>query len=82
MDDYQKWLEAAAQIAQDIEYLKGSLQAKDLEPLKIALAVYRQNAKTGVPWPSPDDLYCIQTRPQGSEVRISTEMRQDFRLAC
>jgi len=82
MDDYQKWLEAAAAIAQDIDYLKASLQMKDLEPLQIALAVYRKNAETGVPWPSPDDLYCIRTRPQGSNVRISTEMRQDFRLAC
>jgi hypothetical protein len=82
MDDYQKWLEAAAQIALDIEYLRGSLQTQDLEQLQIALSVYRKNAESGVPWPSPDDLYCINARPQGNEVRISTEMRQDFRLAC
>lgn len=82
MDDYQKWLAAAADIAQDIEYLRASLQKQDLQQLEIALAVYRKNAEIGVPWPSPDDLYCIRTRPQGSDVRISTEMRLDFKLAC
>jgi len=82
MDDYQKWLEAAAAITQDIEYLRESLQKKDLEQLQIALAVYKANAETGVPWPNPDDLYCIRTRPNGSKVRVSTEMRHDFRLAC
>lgn len=65
MDDYQKWLAAAADIAQDIEYLRASLQKQDLQQLEIALAVYRKNAEIGVPWPSPDDLYCIRTRPRG-----------------
>ncbi len=81
MDDYQKWLEAAADLAQDIEYLRESLEKKDLEQLQIALAVYKANSENGVPWPNPDDLYCIQARPNGKDVRVSTEMRQDFRLA-
>jgi predicted RNA-binding protein with EMAP domain len=81
MDDYQKWLEAAADIAEDIEYLRDSLQKKDIESLQIALAVYRGNAESGVPWPNPDDLYCILTRPNGAEVRVSTQMRPDFKMA-
>lgn len=82
MDDYQKWLEAAAQIAQDIEYLGDSLQKQDLEQLRIAMALYKSNAATGVRWPNPDDLYCIRTKFQGSEVQVSTDMRYDFKLAC
>jgi hypothetical protein len=82
MDDYQKWLEAAAQIAQDIDYLGDSLQKQDLEQLRIALALYKSNAVTGVRWPNPDDLYCIKAKFQGSEVQVSTDMRYDFKLAC
>jgi len=63
MDDRQKWMEAAAGIEQDIEYLR------------VALAVYRKNAENGVPWPSPDDLYCIQTMTYGSHMQTSDMVR-------
>ncbi len=82
MDDRQKWLEAAAGIEEDLEYLKPSLQDSDIEQLKIALAVYRKNAASGVPWPNPDDLYCIQAMPYGSETMVATQMRRDHRLVC
>jgi hypothetical protein len=39
MDDYQKWLEAAAGIEQDIEYLRFSLPESDLRSLHIALDI-------------------------------------------
>jgi hypothetical protein len=88
MDDDQKWLEAAAGIEQDILYLRtasaksgGTLTlVKDIERLKIALAVYKRNASTGVPWPSPDDLFCIDSF--SSPQQVSTAMRRDFKLAC
>ena len=88
MDDDQKWLEAAAGIEQDILYLRtaaaksgGTLGlAKDIERLKVALAVYRKNASTGVRWPSPDDLFCIDSF--SSPQQVSTAMRRDFKLAC
>ncbi len=79
MDDFQKWLEAAAAIEEDIRYLKNSLTPHDLESLEIALAVYLKNARTGVAWPNPDDLYCIEYRGPV----ISTETRADYKLlAC
>ena len=81
MDDAQKWLEAAAGIEQDLEYLQNDLEEADLEHLKIALALYRGNAASGVPWPAPDDLYCIERLPYGAKTLIATEMRRDFRLA-
>jgi hypothetical protein len=88
MDDDQKWLAAAAGIEQDILYLRtasakggGAVSlAKDIERLKIALAVYKRNASTGVPWPSPDDLFCIDSF--SSPQQVSTAMRRDFKLAC
>lgn len=88
MNDDQKWLEAAAGIEMDILYLRtaaaksgGTLSlANDIERLKIALAVYKRNAATGVPWPSPDDLFCIDSISSPQE--ISTAMRRDFKLAC
>jgi len=88
MNDDQKWLEAAAGIEQDILYLRtaaarsgGTISlAKDIEGLKIALAVYQRNASTGVPWPSPDDLFCIDSLSSPQE--ISTAMRRDYKLAC
>lgn len=82
MDDHQKWLEAAAGIEQDINYLKASLSQQDLTSLQIALAVYLQNARTGVAWPRPDDLYCIETHGCESQTFIATETRPDFKLAC
>lgn len=88
MNDDQKWLEAAAGIEQDILYLRtaaansgaGRSLAEDIETLKIALAVYKRNASTGVPWPSPDDLFCINSF--SSPQQVSTAMRRDFKLAC
>jgi len=82
MDDAQKWLEAAAGIEQDLEYLKLALQESDIEQLKIALAVYRKNAASGVKWPNPDDLYCINAVPYGRQMMVATEMRRDHRLVC
>ncbi|HSM87320.1 MAG TPA: hypothetical protein VLT16_14275 [Candidatus Limnocylindrales bacterium] len=82
MNDSDKWMAAAAGIEQDLQYLMSALQEEDIKQLRIALTVYRENADKGVPWPEPDDLYCIQTLPRGSQVIISTEMRRDFRMAC
>jgi hypothetical protein len=82
MDDAQKWLEAAAGIEQDLEYLRNDLAESDIEQLKIALAMYRGNAASGAPWPSPDDLFCIERLRCGSETLIATETRRDFKLAC
>ena len=81
MDDFQKWLEAAAGIEEDIQYLRNSLSENDLCSLRIALDVYLKNARTGVAWPKPDDLYCIQALGCGSPV-IKTGTRPDFKLAC
>ena len=82
MDDNQKWLEAAAGIEEDIHYLKNSLSAQDLTSLQIALAVYLKNARTGVAWPRPDDLYCIETHGSESQRFVATETRADYKLAC
>lgn len=75
MDDSQKWLEAAAGIEQDLEYLKSALTPEDLQQLRLALALYRQNAAAAVPWPSPDDLYCIQPLQAGPRQRVTVETR-------
>jgi hypothetical protein len=88
MNDDQKWLEAAAGIEQDILYLKAASQAgkmlhgmeKEIEYLKVALAVYRKNAAAGVPWPSPDDLFCISPA-SCVPLQVSTGMRCDFKIA-
>lgn len=82
MDDYQKWLEAAAGIEEDIQYLKGFLNARDLGSLQTALAVYLKNAHTGVAWPKPDDLYCIQEVGPESQRVVATATRPDYKLAC
>lgn len=82
MDDYQKWLEAAAGIQEDIQYLKGSLSPRDLNSLQTALAVYLKNARTGVAWPRPDDLYCIQELGSESQRVVATATRPDYKLAC
>jgi hypothetical protein len=82
MDDYQKWLEAAAGIEEDIQYLKDSLNTRDLASLQTALAVYLKNAHTGVAWPRPDDLYCIQELGPESHRVVATETRPDYKLAC
>ena len=75
MDDNQKWLEAAAGLAQDLEYLKSTLSPADLQNLRMAMAVYRANAESGVPWPSPDTLYCIQNLHSGSKMQVTTAVR-------
>lgn len=82
MDDYQKWLEAAAGIEEDIQYLKASLSPRDLNSLQTALAVYLKNAHTSVAWPRPDDLYCIQEVGPESQRVVATATRPDFKLAC
>lgn len=82
MDDYQKWQEAALGIEQDIEYVKYALPEGEIEPLRVALAVYRKNAETGVPWPNPDDLYCIKTRDRGQPMQSFIDMRRDFKTVC
>jgi hypothetical protein len=88
MNDDQKWLEAAAGIEQDIHYLKAATRAgqasqgleKEIECLQVALAVYKKNANAGVPWPSPDDLFCINA-PSRIPLQISTGMRRGFKIA-
>ncbi|HKW77037.1 MAG TPA: hypothetical protein VJN64_16010 [Terriglobales bacterium] len=75
MDDSQKWLEAAAGIEQDLEYLKSALTPEGLKQLRLALALYRQNAAAHVPWPSPDELYCIRPLPAGTQQRVAVETR-------
>jgi hypothetical protein len=82
MDDYQKWLEAAAGIEQDLEYLRLSLPESDIRSLHIALDIYRKNAANNVPWPNPDDLFCITSIPHGTHARIATDMRRDYKTAC
>ncbi|HZU33594.1 MAG TPA: hypothetical protein VFB79_20940 [Candidatus Angelobacter sp.] len=82
MDDNQKWLLAAAGLEEDIRYLKAASLTgleKDIQQLRMALAVYKKNAATGVAWPSPDDLYCIQALPYGA--RVATATRRDFKTA-
>ena len=82
MDDHQKWLEAAAGIEEDIRYLNASLNPRDLGSLQTALAVYLKNAHSGVAWPRPDDLYCIQEFGTESHRVVATATRPDYKLAC
>ncbi len=82
MDDHQKWLDAAAGIEQDLEYLRFSLSESDVLQLRVALDIYRKNAANAVPWPDPDDLLCIMMIPQGTNARIATDMRRDYKTAC
>ncbi|HEU4416772.1 MAG TPA: hypothetical protein VFT65_18425 [Candidatus Angelobacter sp.] len=92
MDDDQKWLEAAAGIQEDIHYLEMALGAyrkkaspsgieKDIQRLKAALSIYYKNAAAGVPWPSPDHIYCIDALPFGP-VQGSIRMRRDLQTAA
>jgi hypothetical protein len=82
MDDHQKWLEAAVGIEEDIRYLNASLNPRDLGSLQTALAVYLKNAHSGVAWPRPDDLYCIQELGPESHGVVATATRPDYKLAC
>ena len=82
MDDDQKWLEAAAGLEADILYLKAASLTgleNEIQQLKMALAVYKKNAATGVAWPCPDDLYCINALPYSA--RVVTTTRQCFKTA-
>jgi hypothetical protein len=87
MNDDQKWLEAAIALEQDILYLQSAARAsdvpeileKEIEYLRVALAVYKKNATAGVPWPSPDDLFCIHTLPSAT-LQIATSMRRDYKF--
>ena len=87
MNDDQKWLEAAIALEQDILYLKSASRAsdvpevleKEIECLRVALAVYKKNATAGVAWPSPDDLFCIHTLPSATP-QIATSMRRDYKF--
>jgi hypothetical protein len=89
MNDDQKWLEAAIALEHDILYLKSAARAgdapelleKEIKYLKVALAVYKKNATSGVPWPSPDDLFCIHTVPSTAP-QIATSMRRDYKFAA
>jgi hypothetical protein len=88
MNDDEKWLEAAAGLEQDILYLKAALQTgtndseqslmKGIERLQTALAVYKRNAAAGIPWPSPDDLFCIRAL---SCAQVTTGIRRYFKFA-
>ena len=82
MNDSQKWLDAAAGIEQDIEYLKNSLSKQDMAKLQVALSVYVTNARTGVAWPKPEDLYCIHTADYGSETIVATGTREGYKITC
>jgi hypothetical protein len=88
MNDNEKWLEAAVGLEQDILYLKTALQTAThdakhslktgIERLQIVLAVYKKNAAAGIPWPSPDDLFCINAL---SCAQVTTGMRRHFKFA-
>lgn len=90
MDDNQKWLEAAAAIEQDICYLRAAMATgkrngipsleKEISQLNLVLGVYRQNANSGVAFPNPDDLYCINAFPRETH-KASTALRRSFKLA-
>ncbi len=88
MNDNEKWLEAAAGLEEDITYLKAALQSasghavpglkKGIERLKLAVAVFQNNAAAGISWPSPDDLFCIDVL---SAAQVTTGMRRQYKIA-
>lgn len=88
MNDDEKWLEAAAGLEEDILYLKTALPTtashavpdlqKSIEYLQMALAIYQKNAAAGIPWPGPDDLFCINIF---SSAQVTTGMRRHFKFA-
>ena len=88
MNDDEKWLEAVAGLEQDILYLRAALKTstcraarslqESIEQLQMAIAVYKNNAAAGIPWPSPDDLFCINIF---SHAQVATGMRRDFKFA-
>ena len=88
MNDDQKWLEAAIALEHDILYLQAASRAsdspelmeKEIKHLKVALGVYKKNATAGIPWPSPDDLFCIHQLPSAT-LQVATSMRRDFKFS-
>lgn len=89
MNDDQKWLDAAVALEQDILYLQSASRASDtpeileneIECLRVAQTVYKKNAAAGTPWPSPDDLFCIDTFPSAPS-QVFTSTRRDFKFAA
>ena len=90
MDNDQKWLEAAAAIAQDIIYLKAAMAdarrngtplglEQDILQLNVVLGIYRTNAASGVAFPQPDDLFCISNLSYGI---TKTATRRDFKASA
>lgn len=91
MDDDQKWLERAAAIEQDILYLKAAMGAgkrngipsglqQEILQLKVVLGIYKKNAASGVVFPNPDDLYCINTLPYNART-ATTATRRAYKTA-
>lgn len=91
MDDDQKWLEWAAGIEQDILYLKAAMGAgkrngipsglqQEIRQLQVVLGIYKKNAASGVVFPNPDDLYCINTLPYSAHAP-TTATRRDHKTA-
>ena len=91
MDNDQKWLEAAAAIAQDIIYLKAAMAdarrngiplglEQDILQLNVVLGIYRTNAASGVAFPQPDDLFCISNLSYGTTQMAHT--RRNFKASA
>ena len=91
MDNDQKWLEAAAAIEQDIKYLKAAIGDgkrngipsgldQEIRHLHVVLGVYRTNATSGIAFPNPDDLFCINALPYGAR-EAATATRRSFKTA-
>lgn len=88
MNDNEKWLAAAAGLEQDILYLRTALQTatrhaastllQSIERLQVAVAVFKKNAASGIHWPSPDDLFCINLHPRAG---VNTSIRRQFKFA-
>jgi hypothetical protein len=49
--------------------------------LKVVLGVYRTNAASGIAFPNPDDLFCINNLPYGAR-QASTTTRRSFKTAA
>ena len=88
MNDDQKWLEAASGLEQDILYLKAALVTatshavpglkNGIEQLKLAVAVFRNNAASGMSWPNPDCLFSIDLRSHAS---VTAGIRRPLKMA-
>jgi hypothetical protein len=87
-----KWLEAAAAIEQDIIYLKIAIAdskrsgiplglEQENPHLNAVLGIYRTNAASGVPFPHPDDLFCISNLSYG-KTQMATATRRNFKASA